>query len=290
MSQYTDLSIPVSVVGPGTQPGEEDGMQLDYMKMPNDMSVFHAPIIMDDNIESYPVVEDLMNQLMSALANFKEGDDAVRFDFATFEEKDIQFINKFLGEGEVAIIFNEENRQLRIQETVLAGVWRIAGHQDGNIIQAIEVGTVPVAIRNDTFAHANSIITLPKEQPAGTINAPSLLTELSDKSFAYLVGDEAHIVNLTLLPQSPEDLDMLGEYLGEGPTVFLSRGYGSCRVTSTNLKHTWWVQYFNSEDKLILNTLEVVDVPVVTQASIEDIRESSGRITEMVESVKTNDK
>jgi hydrogenase-1 operon protein HyaF len=59
-------------------------------------------------------------------------------------------------------------------------------------------------------------------------------------------------------------------------------------VTSTHLKYTWWVQYFNSEDKLILNTLEVVDVPIVTQASLEDIQESSQRINEMVESVKQN--
>ncbi len=262
MSQYAELGIPVSVVGPGSQPDEEDGMQLNYMKLPNDMSVFQPPIILDDKLESYPAVEALMEQLMKLLNDFKEGDEAVRLTFSTFDEKDIQFINKFLGEGEVSIVFNEPHRQLRIQETVLAGVWRLAGHEDGQIIQAIEVGTVPEMIRKDTFSQAQSAITLPKELPEGIINAPSLLTELSDKSFAYTPGESAHIINLTLLPQSPEDLTMLGDYLGEGPTVFLSRGYGSCRVTSTHLKYTWWVQYFNSEDKLILNTLEVVDVPL----------------------------
>ncbi len=100
------------------------------------------------------------------------------------------------------------------------------------------------------------------------------MTELDEKSREYTLGDEAHIVNLTLLPQSPEDLLLLGEELGEGPAIFLSRGYGSCRVTSTGLKNVWWVQYFNSEDKMILNTLEVVDVPIVTQASLEDIEDS----------------
>jgi hydrogenase-1 operon protein HyaF len=44
MSQYAELGIPVSVVGPGSQPDEEDGMQLNYMKLPNDMSVFQPPI------------------------------------------------------------------------------------------------------------------------------------------------------------------------------------------------------------------------------------------------------
>jgi len=168
----------------------------------------------------------------------------------------------------------------------LAGVWRIAGNEHGKITHSIEVGYTPSIVIDKTFATANQTIKLPEKMPEGTINAPSLLTELSEKSFHWKTGDEAHIVNLTLLPQSPEDLDMLGEYLQEGPTIFLSRGYGSCRVSSTQLKNVWWVQYFNSEDKLILNTLEVSDVPIVTQASQEDIVDSQVRMQEMVDSVQ----
>jgi hydrogenase-1 operon protein HyaF len=47
----------------------------------------------------------------------------------------------------------------------------------------------------------------------------------------------------------------------------------------------WWVQYFNSDDRLILNSIEVVDFPLVIQAAIEDLEDSAVRIREMMESV-----
>ena len=286
MSQYKELSIPVSIVGPGSQAESEDGMVLDYMKMPNDMSVFQAPVIMDDCIYNYPEADKIIQQVIKALKDFEQTQTPVLIDLASLPSQDLDFINRFFGEGEVAIIFNQNQDEYRIQETVLAGVWRIAGQHSGQPFQAIEVAKVPQLIYQRTFTQAQQEIILPQSLPPGIINAPSLLSELSDKAQSYQLGDEAQIINLTLLPQSPEDLDLLGEMLGEGPTVFLSRGYGSCRITSTNLKYTWWVQYFNSEDKLILNTLETVDVPIVTQASLEDIADSLERIHEMLESVR----
>ena len=63
----------------------------------------------------------------------------------------------------------------------------------------------------------------------------------------------------------------------------LSRGYGNCRVTSTRLAHVWWVQYFNSMDTLILNTIEVVALPEVALAAPEDLRESHQRLVELVQ-------
>lgn len=288
MGQFTEINIPVSIVGPGSQEESEDGMVLDYMRMPNDMSVFNAPIIMNDNVEDYPNANEVLDKAMEALKEFRETGENVLIDLSQLEANELDFINKFLGEGEVSIIFNQEPSQVRIQESVLAGVWRLAGHDGENTFQALEVGLIPQVIKDETFAQSQAALTLPDEWPEGVINAPSLLAELSDKAFAYQKGQEAHIVNLTLLPQSPEDLDALGEHMGDGPTTFLSRGYGSCRVTATNLSNVWWVQFFNSEDKLILNTIEVVDIPSVTQASIEDIEDSEARIVEMLESVREN--
>jgi hydrogenase-1 operon protein HyaF len=60
----------------------------------------------------------------------------------------------------------------------------------------------------------------------------------------------------------------------------LSRGYGNCRITSTRLANVWWVQYFNSMDKMILNTIEVVDIPEVARAAKEDFEESAERLGE----------
>ena len=51
---------------------------------------------------------------------------------------------------------------------------------------------------------------------------------------------------------------------------------------STALRDTWWVQYFNSMDRPILNTLEVVDVPEVALAAKEDWEDTLERLNEWI--------
>lgn len=61
----------------------------------------------------------------------------------------------------------------------------------------------------------------------------------------------------------------------------LSRGYGSCRIASTATPGIWRVQYFNSTDQLILDTLEVTTIPQVACAAQEDVEDSSERLREI---------
>jgi len=114
------------------------------------------------------------------------------------------------------------------------------------------------------------------------MNAPPLLAELNAKIAEYRPGGEAHTINLSLLPQTEQDLEFLAQRLGGGSVTILSRGYGNCRITATGTQYVWWVQYFNSEDTLILNTLEVSDVPSVACASPEDIADSCERLQEIL--------
>ncbi len=44
----------------------------------------------------------------------------------------------------------------------------------------------------------------------------------------------------------------------------------------------WWVQYFNSMDTLILNTIEVVDMPEVVLAADEDYTDTIERLGEYI--------
>ncbi|PVV25335.1 MAG: hypothetical protein B6D79_09440 [gamma proteobacterium symbiont of Ctena orbiculata] len=57
-------------------------------------------------------------------------------------------------------------------------------------------------------------------------------------------------------------------------------------MTSTAVQNVWWVQYFNSQDKNILNTLEIGDVPAVAAAAKEDIQESAQRLNEIMEAYR----
>ncbi len=115
----------------------------------------------------------------------------------------------------------------------------------------------------------------------GVVNAPAILTELLDKSAAWQPGTPPHVVNLSLLPHTPEDLDMIERVLGHGTLTILSRGYGNCRITSTATPHVWRVRYFNSMDTLILDTIEVTEVPEVACAAQEDLADSAERLGEI---------
>jgi hydrogenase-1 operon protein HyaF len=119
----------------------------------------------------------------------------------------------------------------------------------------------------------------------GVMSAPPLVAELLDRAMARRPGDLAHVINLTLLPHTPEDLAHLDRALGRGAATILSRGYGNCRVTATATPKVWRVQFFNSMDALILDTLEATDTPEVALAAPEDLLDSAERIAEVLEAM-----
>jgi hydrogenase-1 operon protein HyaF len=175
------------------------------------------------------------------------------------------------------------SRPVRIQESAFAGVWRVhALREDGTLAgNDLEAGAVPQVLRRALDQVKATLREVPPAT-AGVMNAPAILAELISASGAYCSGAEPHIVNLTLLPVTVEDLEYLGTHLGAGPVTILSRGYGNCRISSTALPRTWWVQYFNSMDQLILNTIEVDEVPVVALAAPEDLDDSILRLRDWV--------
>ena len=76
---------------------------------------------------------------------------------------------------------------------------------------------------------------------------------------------------------------MLERVLPVGPVAIISRGFGNCRVTSTQTRDVWRVQYFNSMNTLILNTIEVVEMPEVVVASAQDLIDTRTRLAELIE-------
>jgi hydrogenase-1 operon protein HyaF len=89
-------------------------------------------------------------------------------------------------------------------------------------------------------------------------------------------------MNLTLFPLTVEDHRVLERALPVGDVAIISRGFGNCRITSTATRDVWRVQYFNSMNTLILNTIEVVDVPEVALAADEDLLDSRERLAELI--------
>ncbi|MCB1955263.1 MAG: hypothetical protein KDG55_06280 [Rhodocyclaceae bacterium] len=279
--------FPIAVVGAGSHVEEE---ALTYLDMPKDMSTFAPPTVADDadpavRTAAYGVLE----RLLGAMQAWTFGDaDAPRIDLLPLAPAVRSAINELLGEGEVSLIIDGAPR-LRIQETVFAGIWRIVGTADDGVLQdAVCACALPAEVIERARQAGQRALAV-EPPPEGVMNAPAVLTELIERAGQYRDGDEAHIVNLTLLPMSPADHAYLGAALGAGSVTVLSRGYGNCRVTSTGLANTWWVQYFNSVDTVILSTIEVTDVPDVVPAAADDFADSIERLAEWIETLRSWD-
>ena len=267
-----------SLVGPGSQPGDEDGAALDYMHMPSGMTTFSVPHLPEsDEAEGFEAGKSALEAVLEVL---KGEDHGTTIDLGGLDAANLDFVNQVLGEGEVSVI---DGALAQAQESVLAGVWRVreTGRDGGVESDYIEVGAFPARILAGAFDGARETIAVPESFGPNIFNAPPLLPEINEH--LGKVNGAVHVINLSLLPHTEEDLVFLNETLGRGGLTVLSRGYGNCRITATATRNVWWVQFYNSQDTMILNTLEIASVPEVACASPEDIADSAERLNEILE-------
>ncbi|HDR9052543.1 TPA: hydrogenase expression/formation protein [Burkholderia vietnamiensis] len=284
--QMKTFPVPVVPFGPGSQP--EGDAVLDYMAMPQAMHTFVAPSLPERaDARALDVVRGILLTVLDALDACRRGEQPAPIDLTACDADALRILNAVLGEGEVsARIDTADAGSVLIQETVFAGVWRIAEDGPAGRAERIEVGGAPAALA--AAAHAAAAPELPASDthPSGVMNAPAILTEVRDQVARWRAGAAPHVINLTLLPLSSEDGAFIDAVLGGGPVSVLSRGYGNCRIASTGVVHCWRIAYFNSQDTLILNTIEITDLPEIVQAAPEDIDDSHERLAQLIDWVE----
>jgi hydrogenase-1 operon protein HyaF len=213
----------------------------------------------------------------------EDGGEPAALDLAGLAPEALRALNETLGEGEVSAIVKAEFN-IHVQETVFAGVWReqhfgATGELLHDYLLAAPIP--PVVGRAAAERAATKLRAL--ELPAGATSLPALLHELQNAMDRCSHDTPARVINLTLLPLSREDSIYLDLVLDGGSVVILSRGFGNCRVSSTAARHVWRVQYFNNMQTLLLNTLEVVQMPEVAIAAREDLLETRERLADLVQ-------
>jgi hydrogenase-1 operon protein HyaF len=275
------ISIPVRALGPGSQPQEAE--PLNMLPLPTGMSTFRMPAVPESaDRAAMALARDVLAELLERL-NAWDGVDGAhpRLDVKSLHGTALDVLNEVLGEGEVSIRLTGE-QEVRIQESVFAGVWRVQRlNGDGRLQRdEIEACSIPGIVREVAAGAATGLRAV--DLPAGAMNSPALLTEIRERMRRYRPGEPAHVVNLTLLPLSPDDHRVLEQALPVGAVAVMSRGFGNCRITSTTAAHVWRVQYFNNMQTLILNTIEVVDVPEVAIAAPDDLVDTCERLAELV--------
>ena len=234
----------------------EDGPS--YIDMPRSMNSYVAPAMPDtETMQRLDGARETLRWLKAALTEPWDATQPVLADLSGLDADSREVIHQVLGEGEVSISVSGE-ANVRVQESVLAGVWRILhlDDEDRVIADLLEVASYPYAL--------------------------PILVELDEAVRRYAADGKQHSINFSLLPTTAEELAFIEVRLGRGPVNILSQAYGKCQVVSTLIPNTWWVRYFNGMDKLILNSVEVVAVPGVVTAAEEDLRDSATRLHEIM--------
>jgi hydrogenase-1 operon protein HyaF len=147
-----DFPIPVVAIGPGTQTEDET---LDYLPMPKDMDTYRAPMLPEpEELAGRDAARAALNQVLALLDRTAQRGPGGQVSLNGMPAADLALVNQIMGEGEASALVREPDGQLevRVQEAVLAGVWRLMTFRlDGSerrlVDDVIEVGPVPALLR-----------------------------------------------------------------------------------------------------------------------------------------------
>lgn len=236
----------------------------------------------EELIARCPEVARLLPQIADALAAQKADAPGRLFDITDLSEDERELISQVLGEGEVSGVAALTDGVVgQIQESVMAGLWRVrftdgAGALVGDYL---EIAAIPQVVRKAAELTRTGLEF--GTPPEGAMNVMPLLAEIADRMQAHRRGATSHVINFSLLPMNETDMTFLQQTLGDGPVRLLSRGYGACRVHATGARNVWSVQFFNSMETIILDTLEIGDTPAAACAADEDFQDSAERLREI---------
>ncbi len=222
-------------------------------------------------------VQAVLAEARAALHAVSEGAPAQQISLDGLDASARQLLGEVLGEGEVkAIIKRPDGGEDRVLESVMPGLWRVLCGGE----EVLEVADVPSVLRQ-VMATQPLGLEIPDPLPEGAMNVASVLLELDTASRAFEIDGSEREVNLTLLPMTPVDMEVLDRAIGVGSIAIVSLGYGNCRIDACARRHLWTVRYYNTEDTQILNAVQAGDVPVAARATLEDMADSAERMDQM---------
>lgn len=220
----------------------------------------------------------VLSKLLDALREYRVGGAPAVFSLEHLSPDALLRLEETLGEGEVLLTVTGSH-VFDLRETSLAGVWRVKDRSNkGDFLEVADVPSVVRAANGEATCRELSI----GEVPAGAMNVLPVLAELRHRMKTWTPGAPNHVISFTLLPMNEIDMRTLEARLGHGPVQAESRGYGSCKVELTGHRNLWSVQFFNRAGTVILDTLEVGDVPVALAAATEDFEDSAERLAELL--------
>ncbi|MEO0411339.1 MAG: hydrogenase expression/formation C-terminal domain-containing protein [Pseudomonadota bacterium] len=247
----------------------------------------HGPGELDLSEATNPAVLDMLAKVSDALKAAASDGKAWRrrLDHLSDDERSVFY--DALGTGEVSLVISPgapDEGDVQITETVLPGVWIGRAEDASGVLRSqwVEVADAPYAMRELAITRPRSDINLDMlTAPRDAMNVMGVLSEVRAKAQDWRPGTPNHVVNFTLFPMTEADTSFLTKVLGESGVRASSGGYGSARVIMTALRNVWAVQFLNGLGAVILDTLEVGDIPSAVLASQEDFEDSAARLDEI---------
>jgi hydrogenase-1 operon protein HyaF len=114
-------------------------------------------------------------------------------------------------------------------------------------------------------------------------NTLPLLNEVSHALKRLVRTGESTIIDLRAIPFGPGDEARLINILGKGEVQATLDTLGKTTVTETRFSGVWLVDHYNSEDERIAFQIEIIDIPELLRAQVEDMYESLDYLDEVVE-------
>lgn len=103
--------------------------------------------------------------------------------------------------------------------------------------------------------------------------AQAVLREVENLLQRLVEQGEESSIDLTSLPLSPEDYDLLEETLGEGEVTAEVTSIGPTRVHETGIPGVWWVTHYNTDDEVMSEFIEVAYCPEILFTPEDDIKD-----------------
>lgn len=266
--------------------GTDDGLSL--IGLPDGLKAKSRPSLPAGYVPTSALV-NFVAAIRAALMAHDGVSPATVLPLSTLEPMDRHAVADILGDGEVSIVAGQDPLY-QVQESVLTGVWRVrAESADGHVVsETIEVGDVPRIVRDAAGRYGRPMANVAAlALDASVMNAPAILAEIAERAAMWRPGTLNHVINFTLLPLTPADTDAITTVLGQVPLTIVSGGYGTCRIMATNVRNVWAVQYLNANGAIILDTVEIGDVPEAARAAQVDFEDSAVRLGEIMEAYLT---
>ena len=235
-----------------------------------------------------PSVRAIVEQSLRGLRQAAVDHASRQIDLMHLSATDRASLDAFLGGGQMAATISAD-LSWRLHRTDLPGLWRVMAEDDSAgaagacVADYLEIADIPDVVRDALAALQGDMPPFPQDLPDGVLNAPALIEEIRHRAATHDPANRNVVVNLMLVPLSADDRHVIDALLGTVPLGLACGAYGTCRLTATRVRGVWRLRHYDITGAVIVDTIEIGDVPQIARVMYDDIDRAADRLVEKLE-------